>query len=72
VVGAYSTSTGGILNLLPVNQILPKILQGIAGGQLSSGQGNRCPGSMERGGVWDPYPGMGANYCSKNEVPIGP
>ncbi len=72
VVGAYSVNTGGLLNKILPKNILPHLLKLIAGGKLSAQQGNRCPGSMERGGVWDPYPGMGTNYCSPSEVPLGP
>jgi phospholipid/cholesterol/gamma-HCH transport system substrate-binding protein len=72
VVGAYSITTGGILNRILPKNILPHLLQLIGSGKLSDEQGNRCPGSMERGGVWDPYPGMGNNYCNPKEVPIGP
>jgi phospholipid/cholesterol/gamma-HCH transport system substrate-binding protein len=66
IIGAYSVTPGGTLSLLLPSQRLP-----FAQSHLTFNQGNRCPGSMERGGVWDPYPGMGARYCSKNEVPTG-
>ena len=73
VVGAYSTSSGsGLLNLIPPalrNKLFNKV---IGQGHNTSGQGNRCPGSMERGGVWDPYPGMGNDYCNPKETPTGP
>jgi phospholipid/cholesterol/gamma-HCH transport system substrate-binding protein len=64
VIGAYSTATGGA-----IDQIAPPKRLPFAKKVLTFGQGNRCPGSMERGGLWDPYPGMGAKYCSKSEVP---
>ena len=38
------------------------------GGLLTSGQGDRCPGSMERGGVWYPESGY---PCNPREVPTG-
>jgi phospholipid/cholesterol/gamma-HCH transport system substrate-binding protein len=37
-------------------------------GLLTSGQGDRCPGSMERGGVWYPEPGY---PCNPQETPTG-
>ncbi len=72
VVGAYSLSTGGLLNLIAPAKRLNFLKNLIPEGKLAIDQGNRCPGSMERGGVWDPYPGMGSNYCSKSETPLGP
>jgi phospholipid/cholesterol/gamma-HCH transport system substrate-binding protein len=36
---------------------------------LTSGQGDRCPGSMERGAVYYPYTGY---PCNPSEVPTGP
>jgi hypothetical protein len=36
---------------------------------LRTGQGDRCPGSMERGGVWYPESGY---PCNPDEVPTGP
>ncbi|MBV9335435.1 MAG: MCE family protein [Solirubrobacterales bacterium] len=36
---------------------------------LTTGQGDRCPGSMERGAVYYPYPGY---PCTPSEVPTGP
>ncbi|MBV9196289.1 MAG: MCE family protein [Solirubrobacterales bacterium] len=35
---------------------------------LTLGQGDRCPGSMERGGLWYPEPGF---PCNPSEVPTG-
>lgn len=73
VVGAYSTSSGsGLLNLLSLKKRLLNFNKVINPKNGTSGQGNRCPGSMERGGVWDPYPGMGNNYCNPKETPTGP
>jgi phospholipid/cholesterol/gamma-HCH transport system substrate-binding protein len=66
VVGAYSVTAGGLLS-----QILPSNRLTFAKSHLTFDQGNRCPGSMERGGVWDPYPGMGRNYCNPKETPPG-
>jgi phospholipid/cholesterol/gamma-HCH transport system substrate-binding protein len=38
------------------------------GGTLVTGQGDRCPGSMERGAIWYPESGF---PCNRNEVPTG-
>lgn len=37
-------------------------------GMLTSGQGDRCPGSMERGAIWYPESGY---PCNPSEVPSG-
>ncbi|TMM07211.1 MAG: MCE family protein [Actinobacteria bacterium] len=66
VVGAASFSAGGILT--PILRQL-NLTQIINQGQLKTGQGDRCPGSMERGGVWYPQSGY---PCNPNEVPTGP
>jgi phospholipid/cholesterol/gamma-HCH transport system substrate-binding protein len=44
---------------------------GAPGGKplITSGQGDRCPGSMERGAVYYPYSGY---PCTPSEVPTGP
>ena len=39
-----------------------------SGGLLTTGQGDRCPGSMERGGVYYPESGF---PCNPSEVPTG-
>jgi phospholipid/cholesterol/gamma-HCH transport system substrate-binding protein len=71
VIGAFSVNTGGTTppTLVPLPLPQRKISYQIGQKHLRSGQGNRCPGSMERGGVWDPYPGMGQNYCNPKETP---
>ncbi len=38
------------------------------GGLLVTGQGDRCPGSMERGAIWYPESGF---PCNPNQVPTG-
>jgi phospholipid/cholesterol/gamma-HCH transport system substrate-binding protein len=42
---------------------------GTSTGVLTSGQGDRCPGSMERGAVFFPESGF---PCNPSEVPVGP
>jgi phospholipid/cholesterol/gamma-HCH transport system substrate-binding protein len=66
VVGAASLSAGGIL--APILREL-NLTQIINAGDLKIGQGDRCPGSMERGGVWYPEQGY---PCNPSEVPSGP
>jgi phospholipid/cholesterol/gamma-HCH transport system substrate-binding protein len=39
------------------------------GGLITTGQGDRCPGSQERGGVWYPQSGF---PCNPKQVPTGP
>jgi phospholipid/cholesterol/gamma-HCH transport system substrate-binding protein len=65
VVGAASLSSG----LLPPGSRLGNLLSQIGAGDLKIGQGDRCPGSMERGAVWFPEPGY---PCNPSEVPSGP
>jgi phospholipid/cholesterol/gamma-HCH transport system substrate-binding protein len=81
VVGVGSVENGA-LNLLPsfLDPILRSVLAfggsgtGPGGtstptqGLLTSGQGDRCPGSMERGGVWYPESGY---PCTPSEIPTG-
>ncbi len=64
VVGAGSLSAGGLLNILDVGQRLSNLL-----GTATFGQGDRCPGSMERGALWYPESGY---PCNPSEVPTGP
>ncbi len=64
VVGAASISAGGLLNILDIGQRLQNLL-----GLTTTGQGDRCPGSMERGAVYYPESGY---PCNPSEVPSGP
>ncbi len=77
VVGVGSIQNGA-LNLLPgfANPILRSVLafgggsgSSNSGGLLTTGQGDRCPGSAERGAVWYPESGY---PCNPKEVPTGP
>ena len=61
-VGAFSAQTGTLTLLNPIAR-LPAIEN-----LLTSGQGDRCPGSMERGGLYYPESGY---PCNPNEVPTG-
>jgi phospholipid/cholesterol/gamma-HCH transport system substrate-binding protein len=81
VVGVGSIENGA-LNLLPsyLDPVLRSVLafggsgSGAGGsstpsqGLLTSGQGDRCPGSMERGGVFYPETGY---PCDPSETPTG-
>jgi phospholipid/cholesterol/gamma-HCH transport system substrate-binding protein len=76
VVGVGSIQNG-TLNLLPpfVNAALRSVLafggngtSNTSGGLLTSGQGDRCPGSMERGALYYPESGF---PCDPNQVPTG-
>ncbi|MGI8411647.1 MAG: MlaD family protein [Solirubrobacteraceae bacterium] len=66
MVGALSLENGA-LNVIPMADRLLKAL-GIGGG-MTSGQGDRCPGSMERGAIFYPESGY---PCNPSEVPSGP
>jgi phospholipid/cholesterol/gamma-HCH transport system substrate-binding protein len=62
-INAFSDQTGTLTLLDPVLQSLS------SAGALVSGQGDRCPGSMERGGIFYPESGY---PCNPSEVPTGP
>jgi phospholipid/cholesterol/gamma-HCH transport system substrate-binding protein len=62
-VNAFSDQTGTLSLLNPLFQTLS------SSGLLVSGQGDRCPGSMERGGLFYPESGF---PCTPSEVPTGP
>ena len=59
----FSLQTGTLSLLNPIFQSLSQA------GLLISGQGDRCPGSMERGGTYYPESGF---PCNPSEVPTGP
>jgi phospholipid/cholesterol/gamma-HCH transport system substrate-binding protein len=72
IVGVGSISNGA-LNILPAfaDPALRSILAYGANGQgglITTGQGDRCPGSMERGAVYYPESGY---PCNPSEVPTG-
>jgi phospholipid/cholesterol/gamma-HCH transport system substrate-binding protein len=62
-INAFSDQTGTLSLLDPVLQTLS------SAGLLVSGQGDRCPGSMERGALFYPESGY---PCTPSEVPTGP
>jgi phospholipid/cholesterol/gamma-HCH transport system substrate-binding protein len=74
VVGAFSAQAGNLTAIPLIDRVLE--LFGITSGGVSNGKslltlgyGDRCPGSMERGGVYYPETGY---PCNPNEVPTGP
>ncbi len=76
IIGVASIQNGA-LNFLPAftNPIL-RVLGAFggngtnfsSGGLITSGQGDRCPGSMERGALWFPESGF---PCNPKQVPTG-
>ncbi|MDQ6607733.1 MAG: MlaD family protein [Actinomycetota bacterium] len=62
-INAFSLQTGTLTLLNPLLRTLSNT------GALVSGQGDRCPGSMERGGLYYPESGF---PCTPTEVPTGP
>jgi phospholipid/cholesterol/gamma-HCH transport system substrate-binding protein len=58
--------TGGPLELLPVP---PQLRADLLGAGLATGRNHRCPGSLERGGIFLPEPDFN---CDPSIQPIGP
>ena len=73
VINGLSVTDSGLVNSLPLSQQLTKITQLLTGKQstspITTGQGDRCPGSMERGALWFPESGY---PCDPKQVPTGP
>ncbi len=73
VPNALSVTDAGALNSLPlpqqVSQITKALLNGATTSQLTIHQGDRCPGSMERGALYYPENGY---QCNPSQVPTGP
>jgi phospholipid/cholesterol/gamma-HCH transport system substrate-binding protein len=72
IVGVASINNG-VLNLLPsfFNAALRNVLAfgpGGQGGLVTTDQGDRCPGSMERGALYYPESGYA---CTPSQVPTG-
>ena len=70
-LGVLSASDSALLESLPLSQQLTKVVQMLTGpgGGLTAFQGDRCPGSIERGGLFFPESGF---PCNPSEVPTGP
>lgn len=60
--------TSRVQPVLPLPGTLGQLFGG-GSGLITTGQGDRCPGSMERGGVYFPESGF---PCTPSEVPTGP
>jgi phospholipid/cholesterol/gamma-HCH transport system substrate-binding protein len=69
VVGAFSFDNG-TMTAIPLVDRLLSLFNGSGGkpALLTFGQGDRCPGSMERGAVYYPETGY---QCTPSEVPTG-
>ena len=70
-LNVLSAADSTLLSSLPLSQQLAKVVQLLtgSGGGLTAFQGDRCPGSMERGGLFFPESGF---PCNPSEVPTGP
>jgi phospholipid/cholesterol/gamma-HCH transport system substrate-binding protein len=73
VVGLGSVQNG-VLNINPLLLTNPGLREAFAKSVLTTGQGDRCPGSMERGptqgsAAWTPPSGY---PCTPSQVPTGP
>jgi phospholipid/cholesterol/gamma-HCH transport system substrate-binding protein len=66
VVGAFSLTSNTFTPVSPANRLLSALVKS---GLLVFGQGDRCPGSMERGALYYPETGY---PCDPSEVPTGP
>jgi phospholipid/cholesterol/gamma-HCH transport system substrate-binding protein len=66
IVGAFSVNDNQLTALPIVDRLLSTLK---SSGLLVFGQGDRCPGSMERGGIYYPETGY---QCNPSEVPTGP
>jgi phospholipid/cholesterol/gamma-HCH transport system substrate-binding protein len=75
IVGLPTLSTSALNTLLnvvpglPLSQQVTALLNALPKLSITSGQGDRCPGSQERGAVWYPQSGY---PCTPSEVPTGP
>ncbi len=58
-----------VLPTLPLTQQLSQFINNVSALGITAFQGDRCPGSMERGAVWYPESGY---PCTPSEVPTGP
>ncbi len=70
-LGVLSSTDSALLSSLPLSQQLVKVVQLLTGpgGGLTAFQGDRCPGSMERGALFFPESGF---PCNPSQVPTGP
>ncbi len=66
-----SAANSSLLSSLPLSQQLTEVVRMLTGpgGGLTAFQGDRCPGSMERGALFFPESDF---PCNPNQVPTGP
>ena len=69
-LGVLSATDSNLLGSLPLSQQISEVIRLLtgAGGGLTAFQGDRCPGSIERGGLFFPESGF---PCNPSEVPTG-
>ena len=70
-LGVLSATDGNLLGSLPLSQQISEVIRLLTGpgGGLTAFQGDRCPGSIERGALFFPESGF---PCNRNQVPTGP
>ena len=70
-LSVLSPADSALLGPLSLDQQIAQVIQFLTGpgGGLTAFQGDRCPGSMERGGLFFPETGF---PCNPREVPTGP
>ncbi len=68
-LGLLSASDSALLASLPLAQQLTKAVQLLTADGLTAFQGDRCPGSVERGALFFPESGF---PCNPSQVPSGP
>ena len=69
-LGVLSATDSDLLGSLPLSQQITEVVRLLTGpgGGLTAFQGDRCPGSIERGGLFFPESGF---PCNPSQVPTG-
>ncbi len=69
-LGVLSATDSNLLDSLPLSQQISEVIRLLTGpgGGLTAFQGDRCPGSIERGGLFFPESGF---PCNPSQVPTG-
>ena len=69
-LGVLSATDSNLLGSLPLSQQISEVIRLLTGpgGGLTAFQGDRCPGSIERGGLFFPESGF---PCNPSQVPTG-
>ena len=69
-LGVLSAADSNLLGSLPLSQQITEVVRLLTGpgGGLTAFQGDRCPGSIERGGLFFPESGF---PCNPSQVPTG-